>query len=804
MFNPNGSTTSEIAILAVPEPPTVEITKPVNRESFAPGSDLAIAVDVTNSVGTVTNVEFYAGITKVGEDGIAPYHVTWESVGGGEYALTALAVNSFGLISTSAPVRISVEATNHSPRLDRIPDGNVVEGELLMFRAEASDPDLPPQTLTYSLGPDAPSGASINPISGDFAWTPSEAQGSSTNWITATVTDDGSPVLSDSKTFTVIVNEVNSAPILAPIADQTVTAGESVTFVASATDKDIPSNRLTFLVESAESNEARIDPKSGVFTWRSVNASQLPVTNEFIVHVTDNGSPPSSDSERFRIIVLPEGNTPPIVRIVAPWDQTILKIHEVMRIVVEAEDPDAGDRVGLVELYVGSTKLAEFADSPPYTFDWHDAQVGDYELTAIAVDDQGAIGSSEPVRIAVSDNTCEAAALVIEAGTSEEIELREALFELGIESITLTPEMLIQANLSDYGLIIWVQPNGGTISTVNISKLTQLKEAGKKLYFIGPELASAASTTDLDEWKRLVHLEAVPKQTTSGLLAIDTGSNNPVLKDGKAGTVGDFIYSYSGPAVKSSGFEGEAVLGWAGESHLLVSYNDESLTQAFSISMGGDEESKVERDRLFKNAVSWLLCGICDNVNVHPMTGEERARGEVFRDLVIMATVQQQGACEALDVRATFTMLPGQVFQKAITERGSWTYTNGVVTFELGRMIRGAIASVEIVLTPTKAGTFSNDLEVSAANETGGAVVGNMTNIETEVSGLTLSIGKIENGNALVTADGLSSSTVTLQASTNLSDWQPVDTRVLSDGQAVFDVSIRAAEPPRFFRAIQP
>src|SRR5262249_23552323 len=45
----------------------------------------------------------------------------------------------------------------------------------------------------------------INPTNGLFSWTPAESQSPSTNQITAVVTDNGFPSLSDSKSFMVTV-----------------------------------------------------------------------------------------------------------------------------------------------------------------------------------------------------------------------------------------------------------------------------------------------------------------------------------------------------------------------------------------------------------------------------------------------------------------------------------------------------------------------------------------------------------------------------------------------------------------------
>src|SRR6266516_611418 len=88
----------------------------------------------------------------------------------------------------------------------------------LVLTNTASDPDLPANTLTFSLV-SGPSGVVLDSKTGVLSWTPTEAQGPSTNVITVRVTDDGA--LSDSKSFTVVVNEVNSAPVLTLPANQT-------------------------------------------------------------------------------------------------------------------------------------------------------------------------------------------------------------------------------------------------------------------------------------------------------------------------------------------------------------------------------------------------------------------------------------------------------------------------------------------------------------------------------------------------------------------------------------------------------
>src|SRR5205814_1573150 len=94
------------------------------------------------------------------------------------------------------------------------PTGRTVpELSTLTVTNTASDSDLPANVLTFSLV-SAPTGVNLDPSSGVLTWTPTEAQGPSTNLITVKVSDNGVPQSSDTKSFTVVVTEANSAPVL--------------------------------------------------------------------------------------------------------------------------------------------------------------------------------------------------------------------------------------------------------------------------------------------------------------------------------------------------------------------------------------------------------------------------------------------------------------------------------------------------------------------------------------------------------------------------------------------------------------
>jgi hypothetical protein len=99
--------------------------------------------------------------------------------------------------------------------LNPIPAQTVIANTLLTFTATATDSDQPPQLLTFTLGAGAPSGASITPA-GVFSWTPTSTQAPSTNNLSIIVTDNGTPQLSATNAFSVVVSTTNSttAPIL--------------------------------------------------------------------------------------------------------------------------------------------------------------------------------------------------------------------------------------------------------------------------------------------------------------------------------------------------------------------------------------------------------------------------------------------------------------------------------------------------------------------------------------------------------------------------------------------------------------
>jgi VCBS repeat-containing protein len=224
---------------------------------------------------------------------------TWtptEAQGPGDFDVEILVQDAAGLTDGSA-FTVSVAEVPSAPLLDAIGDRSVNEGEELVLVLGASDDDLPAQALSFDLT-GLPAGASFDPASREFRWTPGEDQGPDTVTLTATVSDDTG--LSDAETFDVTVVEVNTPPVIAEIDDQVVTEGELLSFMASATDADLPANNLTFTLNSGAPAGAKLTPQ-GLFTWTPGEA-QGPAVYTLTIRVSDGKGP--IDSTTFDVTVL--------------------------------------------------------------------------------------------------------------------------------------------------------------------------------------------------------------------------------------------------------------------------------------------------------------------------------------------------------------------------------------------------------------------------------------------------------------------------------------------------------------------
>ncbi|MEK7781577.1 MAG: thrombospondin type 3 repeat-containing protein, partial [Verrucomicrobiota bacterium] len=127
-------------------------------------------------------------------NGVANF--TFTTTGNG----TAFGPISYGILITTTNASVS----NTAPTLATITNRTVIAGTTINFTNAASDTNIPTQTLTFILQ-NGPSGSSVNSSNGIFVWRPTIAQSPSTNPMSVIVTDNGTPNLSATQSFTIFV-----------------------------------------------------------------------------------------------------------------------------------------------------------------------------------------------------------------------------------------------------------------------------------------------------------------------------------------------------------------------------------------------------------------------------------------------------------------------------------------------------------------------------------------------------------------------------------------------------------------------
>jgi hypothetical protein len=350
---------------------------------------------------------------------------------------------------------------NDAPILAQIPNQVVDEGTQLIVALNASNIEGASVTLTYSFDSSPPLGATINPNSGILTWTPAETQGPSAYSISVRVTDNGTPLLSATRTFFVQVNEVNTKPRLEAVGNRNVTIGGNLKFNLNAVDDDLPGNVLTYKLESGASTGASVS-SGGLFSW-TPNQSQVPGNYTFTVSVSDNGSPSLSDQNSFTVTVLPL-NTPPSL---APIPNQTVAECSLMALTTIASDSDVPRQVLTFSLGAGAP-AGMIIDSRSGLVTWTPSQTQgpSTNLVTVVVHDNG------PGNLSSSQNF-----LVIVTEVTEPVVISQSRWDLdGFHFKVIVPNGLQARIQASANLINWIEitqnPLVGTVDFRDPASLT--------------------------------------------------------------------------------------------------------------------------------------------------------------------------------------------------------------------------------------------------------------------------------------------------------------------------------------------
>jgi PKD domain-containing protein/cadherin-like protein/Big-like domain-containing protein len=238
------------------------------------------------------------GDTRTGNINLAPAFSD-----AGTYGATIRVTDTTGA-SDSKSFTVTVNDVNRQPVLAQPANMVVNEGSTANQTLTASDPDGNTITFSKVSGPPYVTVATITSSTGNVNLAPGFSD-MGTAGVMVRATDNGSPNLSDTKSFTITVNDVNRGPLLAQPANMSVASGSIANQTLTATDAD--GNAVTFSKVSGPTyvTVTTTSPGTGTATG---NVSVAPGfsdcgTATVVVRATDNGSPSLSNDKSFALTV---------------------------------------------------------------------------------------------------------------------------------------------------------------------------------------------------------------------------------------------------------------------------------------------------------------------------------------------------------------------------------------------------------------------------------------------------------------------------------------------------------------------
>lgn len=232
--------------------------------------------------------------------------LTWsptEAQGPGSYTVGVVVTdNGPDPKTASQTFNVEVAEVDNPPVFQAVGLQSVDEGSELRLTLVAVDPDSPPRAIRYRLET-APARATLDSVSGVFAWMPTEAEGPGSFQVVVRADEDGGGP-SSTLAFSISVNERNTAPEVDPIGDYDVVEGTTVAFSVVARDTDLPTQRLTYGLAPGAPSGASLHPDSGAFVW-AIGADAGAGTHRITIQVTDNATRALTTSRTFEVIVRP-------------------------------------------------------------------------------------------------------------------------------------------------------------------------------------------------------------------------------------------------------------------------------------------------------------------------------------------------------------------------------------------------------------------------------------------------------------------------------------------------------------------
>lgn len=284
-------------------------------------------------------------------------------------------------LSDSKSTTITVNHVNRPPVLEPLANQTVDENQLLSFTVSGSDPDKEDAGKLVFAAQNLPEGATFDPATHTFNWTPTFEQSGNYPNIVFTVTDPQG--LTDEKTITITVNHVNRPPHFLSVPEVSVAEMEAIHFTLTGEDPDKEdAGKLRFSIDNLPEGAA-LNSTTGAFTWTPTYDQSGEYS--LVARISD---PAGLAADTIIHITVRNVNRPPIIE---PLSLVNGKENTPLSIALRYSDPDREDAGKLVVTTTGLPEGAELNAASGIiswtpTFD----QSGEYTINYIVTDSFGA------------------------------------------------------------------------------------------------------------------------------------------------------------------------------------------------------------------------------------------------------------------------------------------------------------------------------------------------------------------------------------------------------------------------------
>jgi hypothetical protein len=207
-------------------------------------------------------------------------------------------------------------------------------------------------------------------------------------------------------------------------------------------------------------------------------------------------------------------------------------------------------------------------------------------------------------------------AIVQNFAAPEITQLQTYLAGMGVSSQVFDQGSVTFAQLQGFDLVIYDDLSfaSGGITNSDVAVFKSAFNAGASLYFIGDDLAHAGfinlTSPEQANWVSLTHLNMTASNSGGDGTVTIADTTHPVT-NGPFGLVANFP-AYIDPDATTGTNTGEVLIATSASEHVIVAYESPILgnrvvTQNVLAYNPSDPAGNIERAKLFKNAVAWLL-----------------------------------------------------------------------------------------------------------------------------------------------------------------------------------------------------